>query len=56
MLSIDILRAFNSIVPRRLLIVLKAKGLPFQFIKLIESYINNREISLVLSKGELEVY
>ena len=56
MLFIDILKAFNSIVPRKLLVILKAKGLSFQFIKLIKSYISNKEISLVLPKGELEVY
>ena len=56
MLFINILKAFNSIVLKRLLVILKAKGLSFYFIKLIKSYISNREIFLVLSKEELEVY
>lgn len=56
LLSMDISGAFDSVVPRRLLEVLKRKGLPYWFVKHIESYTNNRRTTLVLPGGESEVF
>jgi Reverse transcriptase (RNA-dependent DNA polymerase) len=55
-LSFDISGAFDSVVPARLVDILRKKGFPFWILRFIASFTSDRETTLALPGGESEVF